>query len=286
MMQKEREPAARALLVIGHPGHELRILGWVAQTKPLVCVLTDGSGSDQMPRTEQTRAVLAQAGARIGPIFGEMSDRQIYQHMLAQDGAPFENLCERLAQLIVEQQVEIVVSDAVEGYNPTHDLCEVLTHAAVEVANTRQAKQTRHYIIPLMGDPRSLGDDVDVEQIRIVLGASEFKQKMDAVRAYAAQAGVVLQREVEDTFRAHGEAAFSHEHLFASAHGEPHWESRFGGEQPHYEVYGEKQVAAGRYEFVIRFRQHVLPLANGLHRRHAETMTPQAEASRANTDHQ
>ncbi|WP_266169774.1 hypothetical protein [Dyella subtropica] len=272
MMRKEHEPAARALLVIGHPGHELRILGWVARTKPLVCVLTDGSGSDEIPRTEQTRAVLAETGARIGPVFGDMTDRQIYQHMLSQDGAPFEALCERLAQLIVEQRVEIVVSDAVEGYNPTHDLCEVLTRAAVEIANTRQMHQTQHYIIPLMGDPSSLGDDMDGEQIQIVLEADQFKHKMDAIRAYATKAGAVLQQEVEDTFRTYGEAAFSCEHLFATAAGEPHWERRFGGKQPHYEVYGEKQVAAGRYQFVIRFRQHVLPLANGLRKHHAKAM--------------
>ena len=38
------------LLVIAHPGHELRLYGWIAQTKPLVCILTDGSGSDDQPR--------------------------------------------------------------------------------------------------------------------------------------------------------------------------------------------------------------------------------------------
>jgi hypothetical protein len=29
-------------------------------------------------------------------------------------------------------------------------------------------------------------------------------------------------------------------------------------ETPHYELYGERQVAAGHYENVIRYRQHVL----------------------------
>jgi hypothetical protein len=35
-------------------------------------------------------------------------------------------------------------------------------------------------------------------------------------------------------------------------------------ETPHYELYGERQVAAGHYENVIRYRQHVLPVVQAL----------------------
>jgi hypothetical protein len=37
-------------------------------------------------------------------------------------------------------------------------------------------------------------------------------------------------------------------------------------EQPFYERYGEKQVAAGFYTQVLRYREHMLPLAEGLRR--------------------
>lgn len=33
---------------------------------------------------------------------------------------------------------------------------------------------------------------------------------------------------------------------------------------PFYELYGEKLVAAGRYETVIRFQEHMLPLAQAI----------------------
>ncbi|MFC5740255.1 hypothetical protein [Dyella tabacisoli] len=270
MTHKNGEPHRRALLVIGHPGHELRVFGWLAQTRPLVCALTDGSGSDETPRTDKTRAILGAAGATIGPIFGELSDRQIYKHMLEQDSGPFEDLCERLVQLIVEEKIEIVVSDAIEGYNPTHDLCEVLVHAAVEIANIRQQRETRHYIIPLMGDPCSLGDGSESEHIEVILTQAQFQQKLATVRDYASSAGITLQQEAEDTFRTFGEEAFSREYLFASTLSGLDWERRFDGGRPFYETYGEKQVAAGRYQFVIRFREHVLPLANRLEKHVAE----------------
>lgn len=43
----------------------------------------------------------------------------------------------------------------------------------------------------------------------------------------------------------------------------------YGGpaeEPPFYERYGEQQVAAGHYERVLRYREHVAPLAKALWR--------------------
>ena len=40
-----------------------------------------------------------------------------------------------------------------------------------------------------------------------------------------------------------------------------HWTT---GQRPFYELYGEKLVAAGRYEKVIRYEEHMLPLAEAI----------------------
>jgi LmbE family N-acetylglucosaminyl deacetylase len=252
-----------ALLLIGHPGHELRVLGWLAEARPTVCVLTDGSGSDDSPRIELTQHLITEAGARIGPLFGELSDRQVYQYMLDGQSLPLQALSERITAFIVERDISMVVSDAVEGYNPTHDLCEVLARSAVAAANRQRSVHVRHYVIPLMGDPRLLSDTVDGATVEVALSAPQLERKLQAIRAYAAQTGPTLQQEVEDTFRAFGEAMFGREYLFTSAR-EPNWELRFGAPLPHYETHGEKQVAAGRYASVIRFREHMLPLMRQL----------------------
>lgn len=34
--------SGRAALVVAHPGHELRVYGWLEQARPRVFVLTDG----------------------------------------------------------------------------------------------------------------------------------------------------------------------------------------------------------------------------------------------------
>src|SRR5688572_28080004 len=112
----------RAALVVGHPGHELRVLGWLRACRPAVAVLTDGSGAGEAGRIELTSAILDAAGCRRSGIYGELSDRQVYTALLAGDAEVFLGLARRLAAWLVEEGIDLVASDAVEGYNPTHDV--------------------------------------------------------------------------------------------------------------------------------------------------------------------
>ena len=274
-------PEACSLLVIGHPGHELRVYGWIGQVQPIVCILTDGSGSDGKPRLDKTLEILHESGAKIGPLCGELSDREIYEKILRHEYDSFDTLCERLARLITAQNIDLVVSDAIEGYNPVHDLCEALVRAAVGIArnandaeNNENAGKTRngtprsirHYTIPLMNDPRPATGSMEAHHT-IELTPLRFKQKLEAMRSYAASAGGILQEEVRDAFHSFGEQAFAREYLFEAAAPGQEPERRFSRQKPFYETYGEQKVAAGHYQFAIRFHEHVLPIVNHLRKK-------------------
>jgi hypothetical protein len=275
-------PEPRSLLVIGHPGHELRVYGWMGQVRPIVCILTDGSGSDGTPRLDKTLEILRESGAEIGPLCGELSDRGIYEKITRHEYDLFDSLCERLVKLIIAQNIDLVVSDAIEGYNPIHDLCEVLVRTAVGIArdandannneNTGKIRNgkpcsIRHYTIPLMNDPRPANASMEAAYDTIELTPLRFKQKLEAMRSYAANAGGILQEEVGDAFRSFGERAFAHEYLFAAGAPGQEPERRFLRQKPFYETYGEQKVAAGRYQSVIRFSEHVLPIVNHLRKK-------------------
>src|SRR5258706_14950239 len=75
----------RAALVVAHPGHELRVHRWLERTRPVVFVLTDGSGNHGVSRLDSTTALLGQAGATAGPIYCRLSDREQYRAMLGVD---------------------------------------------------------------------------------------------------------------------------------------------------------------------------------------------------------
>jgi hypothetical protein len=257
---------SRSLLLIGHPGHELRLYGWIAQTRPLVCILTDGSGSDGVPRTEATMAVLRDLGAPVGPLCAQLTDRAIYQHVLNGDCAVFDALRDEVANLLANQDIDTVVSDGIEGYNPTHDLCHAIARSAIALAARRRNAPIEHLCIPLMGNPHRFADGVSHVRRTVELDQRLFETKMNTVQTYAQGSGATLQREVDETLRSYGEDAFKRECLFdATRPSWPAWSRRFAVEKPFYETYGREQVAAGRYQYVISFQDHMRPLIDHLH---------------------
>src|SRR6476646_5399321 len=110
----------RAALVVAHPGHELRVHRWVELARPVVYVLTDGSGHTGRSRLAATSELLARAGARPGPLYGRLADRELYRALLAGDLELFAGLAEELAESLLREEIGIVAGDAVEGFNPGH----------------------------------------------------------------------------------------------------------------------------------------------------------------------
>src|SRR5690349_728405 len=68
-----------ALLVVGHPGHELRVYGWMAKLRPDVVILTDGSGHTEHARTESSRRLVREVGASATHLFGTLRDADVYR---------------------------------------------------------------------------------------------------------------------------------------------------------------------------------------------------------------
>jgi len=237
----------------------LRVLGWVRAAKPLVAILTDGSGADGVPRIDQTTQLLAGALHRSAS-YGMASDREMYRAILEQDLEYFLGLSSRLADELCEHRIECVAGDSIEGYNPTHDLCSLLIDRAVRLASGRMGVVVRHYAFPLVGSPRPDGLSADYQCLRLT--PDELVLKLAKIRQYAQSAGGVLVAEVDDMLHRFGEQAFAEEVFdlvdIAAAL------SAFDDEKPFYETYGEQQVTAGKYRFVIRYREHIAPIARAL----------------------
>src|SRR5215470_17044860 len=121
--------ARRPLLVVAHPGHELRVHGWLEAARPRVCVLTDGSGHGDQSRLEHTSRLLDRAGAETTRLYGRFTDRAIYDAILDGDAAMLGTLVDEVAASLADGTVTYVVGDAAEGYNPSHDLCRLLINA-------------------------------------------------------------------------------------------------------------------------------------------------------------
>lgn len=244
------------MLVVGHPGHELRVFGWMLTARPVVHLLTDGSGSDRCPRIASTTTLLENVGATRGSIYGVMSDREIYSAMLAGDHERFTALAERLAATLISENVPMVAGDAVEGFNPSHDVCRYVINAAVRIA-AAAGHTIGCYSFPLDAAPDAGAGGARSGTLRVDLTDEMLARKLEAAYAYPE-----LRDEVDSALQRLGTAPFRTEWLFPVDLDDPYgWNV---DQTPYYEIYGAQRVASGAYAHLVTFREHVKPLADAL----------------------
>lgn len=251
-----------AALILSHPGHELRVLGWLKEVKPLVIILTDGSGHTDQPRIALSRKLIEEAGGRLASLCGNYSDQQFYTAILQGDLAFFEQLREEIAETLTAQQIEIVAGDSVEGYNPSHDLCRCLIDAALTELQATTGHTLQNYEFPLVELPTTWSEQDGAWCQR--LNAAEQAWKLEQIQQYARQVGGTLLAEVDEMLSRFGEGILGEEWFSPSASGLNL--SEFEQTPPFYERHGAQQVAAGYYQQAIQFRQHMLPLISALGR--------------------
>ena len=249
-------PAARAALVVAHPGHELRVYGWLETTRPRVFVLTDGSGRTELSRLQSTTNILAGVGAHPGSIYGRFSDLKLYQALLQHDHEVFTELVCQLADEFLRERIEYVVGDAVEGYNTAHDACRLVLNAAVEMASCARGIKLGNYDFLLKGRPDDCPARLRERAVWFHLDDAAVGRKMKAADNYPE-----LAAEVEAAIRENTADAFRVECLRPV---EDDAAEQPVAAKPYYEEYAERQVAAGYYQHVIRYREHILPLAEAL----------------------
>jgi hypothetical protein len=252
-----------AALVIAHPGHELRVHGWLEWARPTVFVLTDGSGHGSDGRMASTTRLLRRAGASNGSVCARFTDRELYKTILEGRVSVFTALATELASAFVAGRFEYVVADAAEGYNPGHDLCRCIVDAAVECARAGLPDTFRSFEIDLAAAPGAAAHATEARGLCLELDEAALERKLTAAREY-----VEMAPEVDAALARWGASAFRHECLRETSLGvsEPH----AGETVPYYEKHGDLRRAEGTYDQVIRYREHIRPVHEAL-RMHAKS---------------
>ncbi|MDX6612051.1 MAG: hypothetical protein QOD75_1237 [Blastocatellia bacterium] len=243
-----------AALVVGHPGHELLVHGWLEETRPLVFVLTDGSGRSDQSRLASTTKILDQTGACAGGIYGRLTDAAAYGALLNHDFDLFRDLARELCEAFVTNDIDCVAGDALEGYNPMHDVCRLLINAAVTAAQRLRGREVRNFDFSLIGQVGS--HEPHEDGICHRLDDQAFARKMEAANGYAELAGEVGAAQARTTAD-----DLKVECLRPVVPGVSDYDC---DQAPFYESYGERQVTAGHYQTVVRYREHLAPLATAL----------------------
>lgn len=242
-------------LFIGHPGHELRAYGWSRMVRPKIYVLTDGSGLDGTSRLDRTAQIWSRIGGGIGKVYGRFSDRELYQAVI--DGAipRFTRIVDEVAAEWIEDGIEVVASDANEGYIATHDLCCEMAKAAAELVLKRTGRRIERYTFRLTELQFEAGEALRPEVLRVRLDDAALEEKIAAAKSY-----VELRQEVDHVLELKGADYFRDEWLLPGGD----WNRQGEGYKPSYEERGERRVARGEFTTVLRYREHVLPIFNAL----------------------
>jgi hypothetical protein len=249
----------RSAIIVAHPGHELRVFHWMERNQPLYCCLTEGSGGMASPRLDSTTRLLDSVGAAVGPILGRYPDKDLYRRLLSGDVALFAQLAVELAEALIATGVTVVAGDAVEGFNPVHDVCRFVIDGAVAIVRTRTGQTLQNYDFVLDSGPDSCPESLRDEAVRFCLDDAALDRKIAAALEYPE-----LHDEVHGALDRFGRSAFAVECLRPSTTGL--MIEQFERELPAYERYGQIRVDEGRYTEIIRYRQHVLPVRAAIER--------------------
>ena len=263
--------AGRCALLLAHPGHELAVHRFVEETRPLVAILTDGSGASGHSRIDSTTRLLEPCGAVPLPLYARCTDGEVYAALLAGDADFFLAVAEELAEHLVAARIETVAGDAAEGWNPVHDIWRGVVNTAVVLAEARMGRAIRNFDFVLFGPQRPSSGAVLLN-----LDDASYRRKMDAGSLYSE-----LHAEVHAALRGTTSELIASPELSAAL------DARLGGlsaasyrqevlrpvdalavadlEAPRvYELYGEMLVARGRYAVAIRHDRHLLPIETAL----------------------
>jgi hypothetical protein len=271
-------PQQRCAALFAHPGHELVIHRWVEQTRPLVALLTDGSGTTGRSRVDSTTRVLDAAGSTPARQYGRYTDAHCYQALLERDSDFFIDVAEELADDLVRHEIDVVVADAAEGWNPVHDIWRSVVNVAIGLAEARGRQEIQNFDFLLFGSHRTAASCMPPGSLVLMLDEASYQRKVEVGTSYAE-----LHAEVHAAFRGTTAGLVPSRDLSAEL------DARLGGlnadayrfellrrvsrEKPAsittplvYELYGEMLVARERYKEVIRHDEHLLPIEAALRR--------------------
>lgn len=249
------EPATRRLMVFGHPSHELALFGVLQRYRPRVLVLTDGGGPE---REGFSRTAMEEIGLLQNCTYLGYSEDAFYEALLERDTELFQEVTARIREAVERLRPQQVFCDAIEFYNPVHDVTLPMVRAAVdglgvealyEVPLVYQAPgESPSYVIQRV--PEALAE----RRIQVDLSAAElaakFRARNDIYRNLHDQAGgdfLGLPRE----YLAREEIAVADDALPEPA---------ATGREMRYEWRARLLRDHGRIERVITHRDHFLPV--------------------------
>jgi hypothetical protein len=251
------DPLRRRVCVFSHPNHEGAVLGLIQRLRPHLLFLTDGGGER---RVDETRRALGELGLLDRARFLDCTEQSFYDALLDGRSDFFLEQAKRVRGAMEEIAPEHVFCDAVEFYNPVHDVSLPIVRAALAGES-----RTRVFEVPLIYQEPGAEERYAIQR----LPESEAARAHDLdLTPEELQAKLRCRKDVYHMLRAQLPQLdqLAPEHLGREVVAD----ARTGVVRPdagrvlRYEWRGARLREAGAIERVITYRDHYAPVASEL----------------------
>lgn len=285
-------PKGNYALCIAHPGHELRLHGFLEQAKPFVFILTDGSHRaekdlmmdsirciDRATKFGMKKNMAYSASDKSKKIFKfsdhsadegqeHLKDALIYAEIVNQWTGVFEAFTRSMINNLVKYKIDYLVADASEGHNVCHEMMRIMADVAIEVVKKKTGHEILNYDFAI---EKPYNENI-TDAIHIELDPAAVDRKLDAIVNFplapmdlrpniSLDYSLIVELEkmkegkaaLKEMIRDVNPGFLQNEYL------RPYTASEPSG-KPIYEIEGEKAVAAEKYVDVITYKDHLKPL--------------------------
>lgn len=170
--------SAKTICIFSHPNHELAVFGLLKRMKPLIVFLTDGGGEK---RIGETCRALESIGLGANATFLPHTEQSFYDALLHVNTGFFYDVAGEIRKILRSERPEQILCDAVEYYNPVHDMTLPI------VINADDASWDGIFEVPLIYQKPSGGFGVQSApagqegQVQVQLTEEESAAKKDAL---------------------------------------------------------------------------------------------------------
>jgi len=176
---------------------------------------------------------LTSLGLEVYTPFEPFTDKDIYSLIIEGDFERCIMVKEALKSFVKEHNIQRMVGDALEGFNPSHDLCRYFINGLVEDLADEHPMMNYDFLQDEIF--KNSAHKASEPDILLHLNTAEMEQKLSACLKYSA-----LKFEVDRFFEQYGVDFFRLEHFRQIIDNKviKTWE----GNMPFYETHGRKRV--------------------------------------------
>ncbi len=245
----------KRLMIFGHPSHELALFGMLQREPAEILIIDDGGG----PRREaDSRQGLATIGLQARYL--SHPESAFYKALLARDVEYFRHVTDQLRRVIEEVEPDEIYCDAVEFYNPVHDVTLPMVRTAL---GSRRAKI---FEVPLVYQEDAPGEVYRIQRVPPALAGRRISYELTAEQVEKKDVARLtiysnLREQAGPEFMTAPREYLAHEEVLHASHELP---APGHGRKLRYEWRARLLRSQGLIREVITYADHYMPAMRAL----------------------